>query len=54
MGRYVTESLTEVLQTLTDVTKGTPHLKKMFSFGHCPNEGGGRGSVSKYQRSKYQ
>ena len=22
--------------------KGTPHEKKMFSFGHCPNEGGGR------------
>ena len=21
--------------------KGTPPLKKMFSFGHCPNEGGG-------------
>ena len=22
-------------------SKGTPHVKKMFSFGHCPNEGGG-------------
>ena len=22
--------------------KGTPHVKKMFSFGHCPNEEGGR------------
>ena len=21
--------------------KGTPPVKKMFSFGHCPNEGGG-------------
>ena len=21
-------------------TAGTPHVKKMFSFGHCPNEGG--------------
>ena len=24
------------------IGKGTPRGKKMFSFGHCPNEGGER------------
>ena len=30
----------EKIQT-TKYTKGTPPEKNMFSFGHCPNEGGG-------------
>ena len=27
--------------TLRSLTKGRPQLKKTFSFGHCPIEGGG-------------
>ena len=26
---------------ILDVCKGRPQLKKTFSFGHCPNDGGG-------------
>ena len=34
-------SIVKHKDTLHLPTKGTPPLKKMFSFGHCPNEGGG-------------
>ena len=30
-----------ILITLLGATKETPLVIKMFSFGHCPNEGGG-------------
>ena len=30
------------VQVVDRPTQGSPHEKKMFSFGHCPKRGGGR------------
>ena len=39
---YYENTFHSITKTTGYVGKGTPPLKKMFSFGHCPNEGGGR------------
>ena len=34
------ENIDNCLALMEGTRKGSPPVKKMFSFGHCPNEGG--------------